>query len=165
MNRFLPILITIFFLFTVHYAFSQGIWKYYTAELPGEVSDMTQDKYGNYWFATSKGVCKLDTNGLWTILNDSTVWDSTMYIKNEIEIDQKNNKWFVGLAMSHPTKEYVVKYNDSTFTYYNPSGLEEETWIASLGIDSSGHIWAGSMDRLAYWFDGKQWYPFYVPGQ
>ena len=148
----------------ISYLHAQDIWKYYTTELPGVVFDMTQDKHGNYWFATDNGVCELDTNGFWHILVDTTVWDTTMYFKNQIVVDRDNNKWFVGLAMSHATKEYVVKYDDSTFTYYNPSGKEEETWIQSLGVDSSGNIWAGSMANWAYWFDGTQWRPFFVPG-
>jgi len=143
---------------------SQGIWTYYTDELPGVVFDMTQDKYGNYWFATTNGVCELDTNGFWHYLTDTTVWDTTMYFKNQIVVDRDNNKWFVGLAMSNATKEYVVKYNDSTFTYYNPSGREKDSWITSLGIDSSGSIWAGSMSNWAYWFDGTFWHSVWVPG-
>jgi ligand-binding sensor domain-containing protein len=164
MNRFIPILLIAILLFTAHSAFSQGLWKHYTNELPGVVFDMAQDKYDNYWFATMNGVCELDTNGFWHYLVDTTVWDSTMYFKNQIEIDQKNNKWFVGLAMSHPFKEYVVKYNDSTFTYYNPSGREDETWIYGIGVDSSGNIWAGSLANWVYRFDGMQWHPFFVPG-
>ena len=55
-----------------------------------------------------------------------------------------------------------MKYDDSTFTYYNPSGAEGPTSIHSLGIDSSGNIWAGSLANWAYWFDGLQWNPFWV---
>ncbi|NOZ62111.1 MAG: T9SS type A sorting domain-containing protein [Calditrichaeota bacterium] len=144
--------------------YSQGIWTHYPDELPGNVLDMTQDKYGNYWFATDKGVCELDTEGIWHTLVDTTVWDSTMIFWREIEIDKNNNKWFVGVALSHATKEYVVKYDDSTFTYYNPSGRERDTWIFALGIDSSNNIWVGSDANYAYWFDGKVWHPFFVPG-
>ncbi len=144
--------------------YSQGIWTHYPDELPGNVLDMTQDKYGNYWFATDNGVCELDTNGIWHTLVDTTVWDSTMIFWREIEIDKNNNKWFVGVALSHATKEYVVKYDDSTFTYYNPSGRERDTWIFALGIDSSNNIWVGSDANYAYWFDGKVWHPFFVPG-
>ena len=157
-------MLTFFLVSNIHICIAQGIWTYYTDELPGVVFDMTQDKYGNYWFATTNGVCQFDTNGLWHALVDSTVWDSTMYFKNEIVVDKENNKWFVGVAMSNPMKEYVVKYDDSTFTYYNPSGEESHTWINALGVDSSGYIWAGSMANWVYWFDGIQWYPLYVPG-
>jgi ligand-binding sensor domain-containing protein len=164
MKRFILILLIFILLFNVRYVFPQGLWHYYTDELPGVVIEMTQDKYENYWFATTNGVCEFDTNGCWHYLVDSSVWDTTMYFKNRIVIDNENNKWFVGLAMSNATKEYVVKYDDSAFTYYNPSGREKDTWIQSLGIDSSGNIWAGSMANWAYWFDGNQWHPFYVPG-
>lgn len=156
------VIISLFFKISI--CIAQGVWTYYTDELPGVVFDMTQDKYGNYWFATDNAVCQLDTNGIWHTLVDSTVWDSTMFFKNQIVVDKENNKWFVGVAMSNPTKEYVVKYDDSTFTYYNPSGNEKDTWIQSLGVDSSGYIWAGSMANWAYWFDRLQWHPFYVPG-
>ncbi len=158
------VLLIIFMFMDNPICISQGIWTYYTDELPGVVFDMTQDKNGNYWFATDNGVCQLDTNGQWYYLVDSTAWDSTMYFKNQIVVDKQNNKWFVGVAMSNPTKEFVVKYDDSTFTYYNPSGEEEDTWIQCLGVDSSGYIWAGSMANWAYWFDGATWQSFYVPG-
>ena len=157
-------LIIAVFLFIPYFASAQGIWTHYTDELPGVVYDMTQDKYSNYWFATTNGVCELDTNGFWHYLVDTTVWDTTMYFKNQIIVDRDNNKWFVGVAMSQATKEYVVKYDDSTFTYYNPSGKEKDTWISALGIDSLGRIWAGSHANWAYWFDGIQWHPLFVPG-
>lgn len=143
---------------------AQGVWTYYTDELPGVVFDMTQDEYGNYWFATDNAVCQIDTNGIWHTLVDSAVWDSTMFFKNQIVVDKENNKWFVGVAMSNPTKEYVVKYDDTTFTYYNPSGKEKDTWIFGLGIDSLNNIWAGSDANFAYWLDGETWHQFFVPG-
>ncbi len=163
--------ITIYFVLLIIFLFlenpickSQGIWTYYTDELPGVVFDMTQDKNGNYWFATDNCVCQLDTNGTWHTLVDTTVWDSTMIFWKQIEADKYNNKWFVGVALSHATKEYVVKYDDSTFTYYNPSGKEQYTWITDLAMDSLDNIWAGSMANWAYWFDGIEWHSLYVPG-
>jgi len=157
-------LLIIFLFFENPICKSQGIWTHYTDELPGVVYDMAQDKYSNYWFATGKAVCQLDTNGIWHTLVDTTVWDSTMIFWKEIEIDKNNNKWFAGVALSHATKEYVVKYNDSTFTYYNPSGRERDTWIFAIGVDFSNKIWIGSETNYAYWFDGQVWHPFFVPG-
>ncbi|MDZ7260600.1 MAG: hypothetical protein ONB05_00570, partial [candidate division KSB1 bacterium] len=113
MKKYMNSLLIAIILLKSYFCQAQGIWKYYTTELPGVVADMTQDKQGNYWFATDNGVCQLDTNGFWHILVDTTVWDTTMYFKNQIVVDRDNNKWFVGLALSHATKEYVVKYDDS----------------------------------------------------
>jgi len=55
MNRLIPILSTIFLLFTVHCAFSQGIWKTYTRAdgLAGDSAFcIAQDKLGNMWIGT-----------------------------------------------------------------------------------------------------------------
>jgi hypothetical protein len=89
MNRIIPILITIILLFTVHSAFSQGIWKTYTRAdgLAGDSAFcITQDKLGNMWIGTwGAGLSKLDTNGNWTNYLGGVIYD--------IEIDSLNNKW------------------------------------------------------------------------
>jgi hypothetical protein len=179
MNRFLPILLTIFLtfyfslfsfhfsLFTLHDSFSQGIWKTYTRAdgLAGDtVYCIAQDKIGNIWFGTrGAGLSKLDTNGVWTSFANT---DSFVFIK-DIEIDSLNNKW---LALSQRGAvlygAYVVKFDDSTFTYYCPQGDPYYSIIGPIcmGKDSLGHIWCGTGKQLAYWFDGAAWHPWYVYG-
>lgn len=166
------------FIFTIYFIVphlclaQQGTWKYYKRdELKGIVADMTQDKYGNYWFAINSDfgigegiVSMLDTCQRWHYLHDSPEWDTTMSFMKRIVVDRENNKWFVGRGEKNSLLEYVVKYDDSTFTYYNPSGNEDESIIHSLGIDGEGQIWAGSIANWAYWFDGIEWHPFFVPG-
>lgn len=166
MNRLIPILITIFLLFTVHCAISQGIWKSYTTAdgLAGNfVFCITQDKLGNMWFGTrGNGLSKLDTNGVWTNFMNT---DSTVYIY-DIEIDSLNNKW-LALAQDHARLfgTYVVKFDDSNFTYYSPTGNPiDHPKPLSLGQDSLGHIWCGTTKQLAFWFDGVAWHPWYVYG-
>jgi ligand-binding sensor domain-containing protein len=154
MNRLIPILITVILLFTVHCAFSQGIWKTYTRAdgLAGDSAFcIAQDKLGNMWFGTwGAGLSKLDTNGSWTNYLGSVIYD--------IEIDSLNNKW---LAYG----KYVIKFDDSTFTYYKPApeGYPDHCYV--LGQDSLGQIWCGVYNSGGgYWFDGNVWNYCYVPG-
>ncbi len=159
MNRLNPILITIFLLFTVHCAFSQGIWKTYTREdglACDTVNCINQDKMGNMWFGTTgNGLSKMDTNGIWT--NFLTRSDRLSWV-TDIEIDSLNNKW---LAYQSRPGDYVVKFNDSTFTYYH---LPTNTPPGCLGQDSLGQIWCGTFMTDTYWFDGTAWHLFYVWG-
>jgi ligand-binding sensor domain-containing protein len=165
MNRLIPILTTVILLFIVHCAFSQGFWKTYTTAdgLAGNlVFCIDQDKLGNMWFGSwDAGVSKLDTNGVWTtFINDPSV---AIY---DIEIDSSNNKWF---ALSQRGNgyygDYVVKFDDSTFTYYSPTGNPlSEAPPNVLGQDSLGQIWCGVLTLSAYWFDGNNWNYYYVPG-
>jgi len=144
----------------------QGIWKTYTTAdgLAGNaVRCITQDKAGNYWFGTwGTGLSKLDSNGVWINFMNT---DSTVFIL-DIEIDSLNNKW---LALSQLGGSlfggYVVKFDDTTFAYYSPSGDPYYSLSSPicLGQDSLGQIWCGTV-QLAYWFDGAAWHPWYVFG-
>jgi ligand-binding sensor domain-containing protein len=159
MNRLIPILLTVILLFPVHYVFSQGIWKTYTRAdgLAGDtVTCIIQDKLDNYWIGTwGSGMSMLNTNGLWT----NFFTDSITYAV-DIEIDELNNKWFI---LARSGKTYVVKYNDSTFTYYSPGGYpKDDPKPMCLGQDSSGHIWCGTTTGLVFWFDGLTWHPIEV---
>lgn len=156
MNRIISLLITVILLFTAHCAFSQGIWKTYTRAdgLAGDsVICITQDILDNYWIGTwGAGLSKLNINGIWA----NFFTDSITYII-DIEIDGLNNKWFV---LARSGKTYVVKYDDSTFTYYSPGGNPKyDPKPICLGQDASGHIWCGTTTGLAYWFDGLNWHP------
>jgi len=167
MNRFIPILITIFLLFTAHDVFSQGIWKTYTTAdgLAGNrVSRIAQDKIGNLWFGTEyTGVSMMDTNGV--ITNFMNI-DSSAYII-DIEIDSLNNKWFAlyqhGVAYYGT---YIVKFDDSSYTYFEPTGSAiYDPLPYCLGQDSLGQIWCGGTRfGISYWFDGTDWHEYYVPG-
>jgi hypothetical protein len=169
MNRLIPLLLTAILLFTAHSALSQGIWKTYTTAdgLAGNVVQcIAQDKLGNMWFGTrGSGLSKLDTNGVWTNFMNT---DSVVYIL-DIEIDSLNNKWLALAqhgAASLFNGSYVVKFDDSTFTYYCPQGDPYYSLISPIcmGQDSLGQIWCGTGKQIAYWFDGVAWHPWYVYG-
>jgi hypothetical protein len=164
MNRLILFFV---FLYLPYSAFSQGIWKTYTRAdgLAGDtVYCIAQDKIGNYWFGIrGAGLSKLDTNGDWISFMNG---DSFVVI-GDIEIDNTNNKWMIvqQLGGHYAGESHVVKFDDSTFTYYTP------TWSPyyhpkphCLGQDSLGHIWCGTSYVLAYWFDGLNWNLFSIPG-
>jgi ligand-binding sensor domain-containing protein len=168
MNRFLPLLITIFLLITAHCTFSQGIWKYYTRAdgLAGDsVICITQDKLGNMWFGTwGAGFSRLDTNGVWT--NFFTSSDCTV-ICWDFQFDSLKNIWMLLSQLgNYYLGEYVVKFDGSRLYYYD---LDGEPLFSphpvSLGRDSSGHIWCGmNEDGIAYMFDGQSWQRGFIPG-
>jgi hypothetical protein len=59
----------------------------------------------------------------------------------------------------------IIKFDDSTFTYYKPApeGYPDHCYV--LGQDSLGQIWCGVYNSAGgYWFDGNVWNYFYVPG-
>ncbi len=147
---------------------SQGVWKTYTTDdglLASRIRDITQDKQGNYWVATGNGVCWMDRNETWHSLIDSTCFDSTMYFKNDILIDHQNNKWFIGQSMLRPLEEYVVRYDGTGFTYFDISWpIAGEKHYMCFGLDANHYVWVGTTEEYAFWYDGLQWHPFYVPG-
>lgn len=162
MNRSICSRISIFSLFALFSlipadrALCQGIWKSYTTAdglASNFVFSIAEDKLGNIWFGTwGGGLSKLDTNGVWS----NFLTDSITYIK-DIEFDSINNKW---LALARSGITWVVKFDDSKFTYYSPSGYpKDDPKPICLGQDASGHIWCGTTTGLAYWFDGVNWNP------
>jgi len=163
--RYLIIFFTFFYMPCM--SFSQGIWKTYTKEdgLAGnDVACINQDKLGNYWLGTNwNGLSKLDTNGIFTNYFNFT-GDSLGSIM-DIEIDSLNNKWLVYNQWHGALRgTYVVKFDDSTFTYYKPTGESMDCKPSNLGQDSLGQIWCGTSLGVAYWFDGEEWHEYYVPG-
>ena len=162
MNRFATVLIITILLWIPKFVLSQGIWKTYTTEdglACNEVFCISQDKLGNMWFGTwGGGLSKLDSKGVWT-----RFFGDTRTVIYDIEIDFSNNVW-VALSSDKDYKDYVVKIKDSSFTYYQPQG-ETGPNPNVLGQDSLGQIWCGTSQINTYWFDGTDWYPFWVPGQ
>jgi ligand-binding sensor domain-containing protein len=166
MNRLLSILAILILICLPYSVFSQGIWKTYTTAdgLPSDrIGAVIQDNFGNYLFTTSKGLTTLDTNGIW-----STYWCGDTASLSSIVIDSLNNKWLrVTQLKGYYFGNYVVKFDDSSFTYYSPTGHPEPQYEPHLGwltIDAEGHIWCGTTHALAYWFDGTVWHPHFVPG-
>lgn len=168
MNRLLFILIILILICYPCSVFAQGIWKTYTRAdgLAGDtVTTIIQDKLGNYWFANNDaGLSKLDTNGVWSTF---MVADSIIVVSH-IVIDSLNNKWLrVTQFGGHYDGGYVIKFDDSSFTYYSPTGHPEhqyEPHLLMLAIDAEGYIWCGTTHALAYWFNGTEWHPHFVPG-
>jgi ligand-binding sensor domain-containing protein len=88
-----------------------------------------------------------------------------MIFKNHVLVDRENNKWFVGFSSLRPTREYLVRYDGITFTYFDldwPRGHEKH--YRALALDKEGDVWAGGHDNWAFYFDGYDWHEFYVPG-
>ena len=167
MNRLNPILLTVILLSAAHGAFSQGIWKTYTTAdgLAGNsIFCIAQDKIGNLWFGTQyNGISMLDTNG---VIANFMSTDSSVYII-DIEIDILNNKWFA--LYQHGVTyygTYIVKFDDSSYTYFEPTGSPiYDPKPCCLGQDSLGNIWSGGTRfGISYWFDGTDWHEYYVPG-
>lgn len=146
---------------------SQGIWKTYTTAdgLAGNrIFCIAQDKIGNLWFGTQfNGISMLDTNGVITNFMNT---DSSVYII-DIEIDSLNNKWFdLAQKGNQYYGTYIVKFDDSSYTYHEPTGdAFYEPNPCCLGQDSLGQIWCGGTRfGISYRFDGTDWHEYYVPG-
>ncbi len=166
MKQSIIILLIANFLCISHPASTQEIWETYsrTDGLSGDsVFCIAQDKFGNYWFGTwNAGLSKLDTNGIWTNFMNGADSNFSVY---DIEIDSFNNKWLTGFQVggTYDGGTYVVNFNDSCFTYYNPTGIPySDPKPTCLGQDSSGNIWCGTTLGVAYWLDVFSWHSFYV---
>jgi hypothetical protein len=154
---------------------SQGTWKYYTTA-DGLAHDhvwcINQDRDGNYWFGTKKGLTKFDTNGVWTSYLtefgnprvDNEVWVM------DLEFDSLNHKWIVAggdfTAVNQSVGNYVIHFDDTTFTWYNPAeGSYSIQSPRCVGKDSSGTILVGMDPNYIWGFDRKTWQVLYGVGE
>jgi sugar lactone lactonase YvrE len=150
--------------------FAQGTWKYYTVDdglAHNNVGCIRQDMLGNMWFGTARGLSKMDTNGVWTTyLTEYVIKQSDEVLVGDIVIDRQNRTWLIVCGTFNDASDNrVAVFNDSVFTFYDPAaGVSSNQKPISVGIDSSGAIWAGMMDNYAWRFDGIQWEPHYVWG-
>jgi len=121
--------------------------------LPSDgIHEIKQDKKGNYWIATARGLVKYDINGNWTVYthtNSNINWDGVQ----SIAIDTNDVVW-IGYGISG-----IAKFNGTNFTNYNISNiLGIPGWhgtgdVMGLDFDKNNNLWIATYNGLLK-FDG-----------
>lgn len=114
------------------------------------VWSILQDKSGNFWFGTDKGVFRYNGIMFTHFLNDSRVINKdSLKLKSHISHiieDKIGNIWFTTWF------EGVCRYDGKSVTRFKPF---DEVWFAGMLEDKNGNILVGSRFHGVYRYDGK----------
>jgi ligand-binding sensor domain-containing protein len=111
--------------------------------------DITKDKDGIIWIATTKGLVKYDgINETRFTAENSGLPDNNVFA---VSIDKNNIKWL-------GTVGGLAKFDDVNWTVFNTSnsGLPDN-FIYSLALDVNDNIWIGTDSKGLAKFDGTNW--------
>jgi streptogramin lyase len=133
-------------------------WKVFNqsnSEMPWDMTRaVASDQKGNVWIGTDNGIIKI-ADGKWEHFNSSnTIISSTSYNKNQtesvrdMEVDQKDNKWFV-------IGYDVYRYDNHTWTKFD-SINSPINWARKIFVDHSGNVFFTSWNGVSK-FDGQKW--------
>ena len=104
-----------------------------------------EDKDGNIWIASDKGLQKLDGNRLFIYNTSNSSVPSNRISK--IAFDNSDNLW-LATSPSFGEKGMLVKFDGTNWvTMYTCEQVHY--WIAGLEIDSSDNLWIGILSRDA----------------
>ena len=101
-----------------------------------------RDAHGSLWFATRKGLARLDTGGTWTTYLESR------NVRGLLE-DRQGNLWF-GTA-GHG----VIQFDGRNWKTFMPARN-----LAPQIVDRQGHVWLSSERGGAFLVDGDEWTRF-----
>lgn len=133
-------------------------WKVYNqsnSELPWDMTRAVgSDQKGDIWIGTDNGILKI-ADGKWEHFNpNNTIISPSSYNKNEmeavrdLEVDKKDNKWFIiGYDVYRYDKQVWTKF-DSINSPIN--------WARKIFIDRSGDVLFTSWNGVSK-FDGRKW--------
>ncbi len=150
---------------------------------PGEINAISEDVYGNIWFATSEGIIQNGSDTLYSSNNCGfasshintilAMPDSSLWIggKNGTLACYKNRNWIIGnLEQSHNITALAfdsgcglwIGTNNGIFTIAKPSDnmtavkIESDLRnISSIVIDFKKRIWVGTNEGLGCYENGK----------
>lgn len=133
-------------------------WTVYTQQNSSLPWDMTRavvnDLDNKVWIGTDNGIVQID-DGKWNVFNaQNSSLKATPYNKNitqtvrDIEVDKKNNKWFV-IGWD------VYKYDNEKWTIYDSTN-SPINWARKIFVDNANNVWFTSWDGVAK-FDGINW--------
>ena len=119
--------------------FDGGIWSSFNSHLPSlNVSSLKEDKTGNIYIGTDKGLVKYD-NSTFTLLNKATsgIRDDNI---TSIAISPSNQVW-VGTVLAN-----VQQYNQLNGTWIEHSlailNPDISPYVTAVNFDPTGQIWA-----------------------
>lgn len=147
-----------------HYTEDQGLCN-------NQVCSITEDKKGNLWFGTAKGLCRFDRKTFTTIAipqsDTSSLWLDKVYpIVNPNQVmsilQDKDGIFWIGTNGAG-----VYQYDGKTFTQYlsNVGKVYEDSLqhniVLSITEDLSGNIWFTSLSHAGVSrYDGENFTHF-----
>ncbi|MBN2350703.1 MAG: hypothetical protein JXJ22_17835 [Bacteroidales bacterium] len=159
------------------YSFGQGKWTHYTKKeglASTWIRDCLQDKNGNMWFATDKGLNKYDGEKLESYTEKDGLPKG--FIKNIYE-DKEGNIWIfsgkmafnpLALIVSFVPIQYYkdvgvsILYKDNKINYLN-NNKTGENYFGAICKDLEGNVWVGGYNEnneknfILKNFDGRSW--------
>jgi ligand-binding sensor domain-containing protein len=117
--------------------------NYFNTFMPGEpVSNVFQDREGNFWFSTlGHGVFMLNSSYIFNLpLNDVRASQLSAY-----SVAKYNNGWLAGSEM---TSIYGVSEKESKLLFRRKDSLPERTTDIHIGKD--GSVWIGTDSRITH---------------
>ena len=157
-------------------SFGQGEWTHYTKKeglASTWIRDCLEDKQGNMWFATDKGLCKFDGVKIETFTKKDGLPVNTVM---NLFTDKNGSIWFTtespGLTPIMPGSllEALTKkgngwgrYDEEKIVSFINKGLSEYIWSKMVNVD--GEIWIGGIIRKSKMgfflidYDGQSWNP------
>ncbi|MFK7946069.1 MAG: two-component regulator propeller domain-containing protein [Saprospiraceae bacterium] len=123
--------------------FKQGVSERFTVKdgLPNnQINDIKQDSIGNIWFATERGLSKLDNNGQFTnFTQEDGLLSNTC---RKIGIDARGGIWIASPQGLHYFEEQnIIPYNARTGLVSND--------INCLFVDSKKQLWIGTSQGIS----------------
>ncbi len=106
-----------------------------------DITDVKEDKDGNLWFASRKGLNKFNGLSYTHYLKEFEIWG--------IEFDKNNHLWIA--VYNHG----IIKYDGNQFIQYTQEhGLHDMTY-RKIFCDSKGIVWLGGNNNGIDYFDGE----------
>lgn len=113
-------------------------------ENPGKTNSLFEDKKGNLWAASDKGLFRF-YKGNWSKIPSPKVGPNLILVKNITE-DSKGNLWFI-------TLNGILEFNGSSFSWFFKDNM-----VNGLTCDNKDNIWFATRNNLVFW-DGKSFHP------
>ena len=139
--------------------FRQGLWQSFTVQdglTPGRINSMVQDREGNLWFGTNRGLCSYDGAQFVTFTTEDGLADN--FVQSVLE-DRQGNLWF-------GTEKGLSRYDGNEFaTFTTADGLAQNTlrW-SSMAEDRQGNLWVGTPSGGVSRYDGHEFVTFATEG-
>ena len=135
--------------------FRQGLWQSFTVQdglTAGRINSMVQDREGNLWFGTNRGLCRYDGAQFVTFTTEDGLADN--FVQSVLE-DREGNLWF-------GTDRGLSRYDGNEFaTFTTADGLAQNTLkYSSMAEDRQGNLWVGTTLGGVSRYDGHEFVTF-----
>ena len=137
--------------------FRQGLWQSFAVQdglPPGRINSIAQDREGNLWFGTVRGLTRYDGAQFVTFTTEDGLADN--WVQSIVE-DRQGNLWF-------GTVKGLCRYDGKEFvTFTAADGLAQNRQHSSKGVeDRQGNLWFGTWDGGVSRYDGHQFVTFTI---